>query len=208
MRQGLQSILLDKTVQTVSLSFMSNAHHRKKQPVLVRQQLLEVAARLAGEKGMSAVTLDAVSVASGVSKGGLLHHFPTKNALLDALFESLLEKFDAEIDQLMRADPLPQGRFSRAYLQAVSGLKDRPDDSRSWTQVTIALLAEPRLRLRWRQWVAERAEEYIGTDSALDTLIVRFAADGLWLADTLESHDISGALRRELIARLIELTHK
>jgi AcrR family transcriptional regulator len=187
---------------------MSNAHHRKKQPVLVRQQLLEVAARLAGEQGMSAVTLDAVSVASGVSKGGLLHHFPTKNALLDALFESLLEKFDAEIDQLMRADPLPQGRFSRAYLQAVSGLKDRPDDSRSWTQVTIALLAEPRLRLRWRQWVAERAEEYIGTDSALDTLIVRFAADGLWLADTLESHDISGALRRELIARLIELTHK
>jgi Tetracyclin repressor-like, C-terminal domain len=37
---------------------------------------------------------------------------------------------------------------------------------------------------------------------------VRFAADGLWFADTLESHDISGALRRELIARLIELTHK
>jgi len=187
---------------------MSNAHHRKKQPVLVRQQLLEVAARLAGEQGMSAVTLDAVSAASGVSKGGLLHHFPTKNALLDALFESLLEKFDADIDELMRADPLPQGRFSRAYLQAVSGLKDRPDDSRSWTQVTIALLAEPRLRLRWRQWVAARAEEYIGTDSALDTLIVRFAADGLWFADTLESHDISGALRRELIARLIELTHK
>jgi len=90
----------------------------------------------------------------------------------------------------------------------VSGLKDRPDDSRSWTQVTIALLAEPRLRLRWRQWVAARAEEYIGTDSALDTLIVRFAADGLWFADTLESHDISDALRRDLIARLIELTHK
>jgi len=187
---------------------MSNAHHRKKQPVLVRQQLLEVAARLAGEQGMSAVTLDAVSAASGVSKGGLLHHFPTKNALLDALFESLLEKFDADIDELMRADPLPQGRFSRAYLQAVSGLKDRPDDSRGWTQVTIALLAEPRLRLRWRQWVAARAEEYIGTDSALDTLIVRFAADGLWFADTLESHDITDALRRELIARLIELTHK
>jgi len=187
---------------------MSNAHHRKKQPVLVRQQLLEVAARLAGEQGMSAVTLDAVSAASGVSKGGLLHHFPTKNALLDALFESLLERFDADIDELMRADPLPQGRFSRAYLQAVSGLKDRPDDSRSWTQVTIALLAEPRLRLRWRQWVAARAEEYIGTDSALDTLIVRFAADGLWFADTLESHDITDALRRELIARLIELTHK
>ncbi|TCU21628.1 TetR family transcriptional regulator [Rhizobium laguerreae] len=199
-------ILLDNTVRTVSFICMSNAHHRKKQPVLVRQQLLEVAARLAASDGMAAVTLDAVSAASSVSKGGLLHHFPTKNALLDALFESLLEKFDADIEELMRGDPLPLGRFTRAYLRAVSGLKERPDDSRSWTQVTIALLAEPRLRLRWRQWVQARAEEYIGTDSSLDAQVVRFAADGLWFADTLESHDINGVLRRDLIDRLVELT--
>ena len=69
---------------------MSDAHHRKKQPALVRQQLLEVAARLASEQGMAAVTLDAVSGASGVSKGGLLHHFPNKNALLEGLLDSLL----------------------------------------------------------------------------------------------------------------------
>lgn len=184
---------------------MSTAHHRKKQPALVRQQLLDVAARLAASDGMAAVTLDAVASASSVSKGGLLHHFPTKNALLDALFESLLDKFDADIDDLMRGDPLPQGRFTRAYLKAVAGLKDRPDDSRGWTQVTIALLAEPRLRQRWREWVTARAEEYVGTDSSLDAQIVRFAADGLWFADTLESHDIGGDLRRDLIARLVEL---
>jgi AcrR family transcriptional regulator len=202
------SILLDKTVRTVSLSRMSNAHHRKKQPALVRQQLLDVAARLAASEGMGAVTLDAVSAAASVSKGGLLHHFPTKNALLDALFVSLLETFDADIEELMRGDPLPQGRFTRAYVMAVSGLKHRPDDSRNWTQVTIALLAEPRLRLRWRQWVQARAEEYVGTDSSLDAQIVRFAADGLWFADTLESHDIDGALRRDLIGRLVQLTGK
>jgi AcrR family transcriptional regulator len=44
---------------------MSLAHHRRKQPALVRQQLLEVAARLTMEQGMAAVTLDAVSGASG-----------------------------------------------------------------------------------------------------------------------------------------------
>jgi len=74
--------------------------------------------------------------------------------------------------------------------------------------VTIALLAEPRLRLRWRRWVQVRAEEYVGTDSSLDAQLVRFAADGLWFADTLESHDIDGVLRRDLIDRLIELTGK
>ncbi|SEH76445.1 transcriptional regulator, TetR family [Rhizobium tibeticum] len=198
---------LDKTVWTVSFIKMSLAHHRRKQPLIVRQQLLDVAARLTMEQGMAAVTLDAVSGASGVSKGGLLHHFPTKNALLDALFESLLDRFDADINERMREDPVPHGRFSRAYLRAVADLRDSPDEAAHWAQVAVALLAEPRLRHRWRAWVQERTEEYVGTDSSVDAQIVRFAADGLWLADMLGSHD-NGGDRHALIARLVELTNK
>ncbi|MDQ0563829.1 AcrR family transcriptional regulator [Rhizobium mesoamericanum] len=186
---------------------MSLAHHRRKQPLVVRQQLLDVAARLTMEQGISAVTLDAVSGASGVSKGGLLHHFPTKNALLDALFESLLDRFDADINERMREDALPHGRFTRAYLHAVANLRENPGESAHWAQITVALLAEPRLRQRWRAWVQERTEEYVGTDSSIEAQIVRFAADGLWLADMLGSHD-DGSDRPALIARLVELTNK
>jgi len=157
---------------------------------------------------MASVTLDAVSGASGVSKGGLLHHFPTKNALLDALFESLLERFDADIEERMRVDPVSHGRFTRAYLLAVADINDDREDARHWAQVTIAMLAEPRLRQRWRQWVQARADEYVGTDSSVDAQIVRFAADGLWLSDTTESHDLGPAERQALIARLSELTKR
>jgi AcrR family transcriptional regulator len=187
---------------------MSLAHHRRKQPALVRQQLLEVAARLTMEQGMAAVTLDAVAGTSGVSKGGLLHHFPTKNALLDALFESLLERFDSDLDARMRDDPVPHGRFTRAYLRAVVDLKDSPGEAAHWAQVTIALLVEPRLRQRWREWVQTRTEEYVGTDSSVDAQIVRLAADGLWLADMLDSHDLEPSQRRGLVARLLELADR
>lgn len=185
---------------------MSEAHHRKKQPALVRRQLLRVAARLASEQGIAAVTLDAVSGASGVSKGGLLHHFPNKNALLDALFDRLLEGLDADIEEIMRSDPLPHGRFTRGYLGAVARLRERPAESSDWAQVTIALLAEPRLRQRWHDWVRMRSEEYVGTDSSVDALIVRLAVDGLWLADMIESHGMDDATRQALIDRLIEIT--
>ena len=70
------------------------------------------------------------------------------------------------------------------------------------------MLAEPRLRQRWREWVQARADEYVGTDSSVDAQIVRFAADGLWLSDTTESHDLGLAERRALIARLTELTKR
>lgn len=206
--QCIEAILIDKTVQTVFLGGMALAHHRKKQPELVRRQLLDVAARLATENGMASVTLDAVSGASGISKGGLLHHFPTKNALLDALFESLLERFDADIEDLMRRDPVSHGRFTRAYLLAVADIQSDREESRHWAQVTIAMLAEPRLRQRWREWVQARADEYIGTDSSVDAQIVRFAADGLWLSDTTESHDLGPAERWALISRLTELTKR
>ncbi|TCR91931.1 TetR/AcrR family transcriptional regulator [Rhizobium sp. BK376] len=187
---------------------MSEAHHRKKQPVLVRQQLLEVAARLASAQGMTAVTLDAVSAASGVSKGGLLHHFPNKNALLEALFDSLVIRLDSAIEDVMRDDPIPHGRFTRAYLQAVLALRNRSEESKDWAQVTMAMLVEPRLRQRWRDWVRERSEEYIGTDSSANAQIVRLAADGLWLADILGSHEMDERERQSLIAGLIELTLK
>ncbi len=158
---------------------MSTAHHRKKQPLLVRQQLLEVAARLASEKGMTAVTLDAVSGASGVSKGGLLHHFPNKNTLLEALFDSLIERLDRAIEEEMRADPLPHGRFTRGYLRACLALRDQPEETKDWAQVTMVLLSEPQLRQRWLDWVRERSEEYVGTDSSVDAAIVRLATDGI-----------------------------
>lgn len=185
---------------------MSEAHHRKKQPALVRQQLLDVAARLASAQGMTGVTLDAVSAASGVSKGGLLHHFPTKNALLDALFDSLLVGLDAAIDDAMRDDPISQGRFTRAYLRAVLDLRDRSQEAKDWAQVTMAMLAEPQLRQRWRDWVRERSEEYVGTDSSPSAQIVRLAADGLWLADILGSHEMDDRERQSLVMRLIDLT--
>jgi len=187
---------------------MAIAHHRKKQPALIRQQLLDCAARLASEHSIGAVTLDAVAAASGVSKGGLLHHFPTKASLLEAMLDSLLDRLDAAIGAQMRRDPMPHGRFTRSYLRAVLDLRERPEETGDWAQVTLALLSEPQLRQRWRNWVEKQSEDFVGTDSSVDSQIVRFATDGIWLADILSSHSSTAQSQQAVIDRLISLTHK
>ncbi|RYG89090.1 MAG: TetR/AcrR family transcriptional regulator, partial [Alphaproteobacteria bacterium] len=73
-----------------------NAHKRKKQPELVRRALIDHAARLAVEQGLAAVTVQAVSDAAGVTKGGFMHHFPSKQALVDAVFTELIEIIDRD----------------------------------------------------------------------------------------------------------------
>ena len=43
-----------------------------------RQAILEAAERVVTEAGAAHLTLDAVAGKAGVSKGGLLYHFPSK----------------------------------------------------------------------------------------------------------------------------------
>src|SRR5215469_9143244 len=164
---------------------MANAFKRKKQPERVRQQLLEVTARLSLEQGIAAVTLDKVSQAAGVSKGGLLHHFPNKLALLDGLFDELIARFDEAIETAMADDDVKQGRFTRAYLTVCFAL-DVQEEGQDWQVLTIALLAEPHLKARWRDWVARRSTEFAATDGSPNCLLARFTADGVWLADLVQ----------------------
>ena len=59
-----------------------------------REKLLEAADQIAREAGPSNLSLDAVALKAGVSKGGLLYHFPSKAKLLEALVETHLLDFD------------------------------------------------------------------------------------------------------------------
>lgn len=184
---------------------MSTAHKRKKDPQAVRQQLLEVAADLCVEKGAAGLTLDAVAAAAGVSKGGLLHHFPSKADLLFGLLDDLIARMDAAIAAAMRVDPEPHGRFTRAYVGVTFGTGAMAEEAR-WKAMTIPLLAEPDLRARWRDWIALQAERHAGTDTSLDCTLARFALDGLWLASVLESHPMDAAQAERMKERLFDLS--
>lgn len=54
-------------------------------PPTSAERMLDAAARLVVDRGAAHLTLDAVAAAAGVSKGGLLYHFPSKSALLEAM---------------------------------------------------------------------------------------------------------------------------
>lgn len=47
-----------------------------------KPQIVEAALRTIAERGFQNVTLDEVAKAAGLSKGGLVHYFPTKDALI------------------------------------------------------------------------------------------------------------------------------
>lgn len=177
-----------------------NRYKRKKQPKVVRKALIDEAVRLLIEGGPSAVTVQAVSDAAGVTKGGFMHHFPTKSALLNASFQELLDSIDRELDDLIAVDPETVGAFTRAYVQVVLDMDWESKES-PHAALSIFMLTEPNLRALWAGWFNARVNRHSATDGSIKLAIVRLATDGIWLAELVKvSLPERVLLREQLLA--------
>src|SRR5688572_6603533 len=61
-----------------------------------RELILDTAEAVVLEYGAAHLTLDAVAAQAGLSKGGLLYNFPSKEALLQAMYQRVQERFEAD----------------------------------------------------------------------------------------------------------------
>jgi AcrR family transcriptional regulator len=179
---------------------VGNAYTRKKQPELVRRSLLDAVARIAGEQGLVGVTVQAVADAAGVTRGGLFHHFPTKQALIEAMISDMLERLDAELDRRMALDAEPHGSFTRAYVEALLVGEEFGVGS-PFDALSVAMLPEPSLGQMWTTWIEGRLTRHQETDSDAMLEVVRFAADGAWLTYSGQAEARPGltALRDRLL---------
>jgi len=121
-----------------------------------------------------------------MSKGGLLYHFPSKDALLRGLISSIQERFKVRVMEEFNADPLIEraGRLHRAWIRGfrrevtcdengVAGM-DAADAS-----VMVALASDPAmmdfLRCQWKSWLWLSQQDGLPVQTCL---VLRFALDG------------------------------
>lgn len=184
---------------------MNTPLHRKNEPEAVRAKLLAAAARIAAEQGLASVTLNAVAHMAGVSKGGLLHHYPSRRHLIDALYAALLSRLDLRIRDIRTNDPEPNGQFTRAYLTAVT-LPDRSsDESRLLGATSLAMSSDPHLAETWSRWIDGHLARSGEEDRSPAAAAIRYAADGLWLADCTRTA-LPATLRNSVLAFLTSQT--
>lgn len=147
-----------------------------------RTAILAAAHTLAGRAGTGAVTLEAVATEAGLSKGGVIYHFPSKEALLTALLTHATERWERQLlDRL--GVPLEQaGRTQRlrAYVQVAA------DSAHGPSVADLALIVDgvhrgPLLEI-WRGFL----ERWVGpADLTPRQRAAVMAADGLWAANAL-----------------------
>lgn len=165
---------------------MTTEARRTRDPARTRLTLLDAAARALVERGPR-VSLDVVAQQAGVSKGGLLHHFPTREALMLALSAHVAGRWADAVERHLDPDDHEPGRLVRAYVRAT--LHDLADGSafREEAAVMAALNTFPEVvadsETHSRHWREAFAAD--GLDPERTAVLTR-AADGVALATLFE----------------------
>lgn len=124
---------------------------RTRDPEQTRLSLLDAARRVLQTQG-AALSLDAVAREAGVSKGGLLHHYPSREALLSALALDLLARFRACVEAARDAEVAGGGARPGAWLRAYIEASFDPQPGEDAMLAALAPLAgHPELVARLRE---------------------------------------------------------
>lgn len=176
-----------------------------------KSKILDCAERVVLRDGVARLTLDAVAAEAGLSKGGVLYNFPTKEDLIRGMIARLVEEFEADIARLEAADPEPRGRALRAYVRASFPEADSPCQRHSKVAACLlaavlvnSVLLDP-VRDHFRKMQERLLQD--GLDPA-STHIIRLAADGLWMWDLFGMPGPQGEARREVLQKLCQLTRE
>jgi AcrR family transcriptional regulator len=173
---------------------------------VVQDRLLDAAEQVVARDGVANLTLDAVAREAGVSKGGLLYHYPSKSALITAIVERLAQRCETDQQQALANEPRAPGAFTRAFIRAHSDPID-PRDVPVHSALLAAAGTNPQFmqpfRKRFAQWQARLEAD--GIDPAI-AMIVRLAIDGLCLGPLLGIPVPQGELRERVVQKLIAMT--
>ncbi len=150
-----------------------------------RRALVDAAGHLLQERGTSFSLAD-VAARAEVSKSGLLHHFPNRDALVIAVVDTGLRRFR---DEVMRHVDLAEnhpGKVLRGYVRALCGTNQDVTaafaPSAYWNGVDVIPEVAELLRGDARWWNETFSRDGLPRETAL---IVQFGAEGVAAAVAL-----------------------
>ena len=150
-------------------------------PKYSREQILEAAERVVVRLGAPRMSFDAVAREADVSKGAVLHYFGTREDLVAAMVERLVE----------RLAPRPDDPAHSPDHDDVAALIDRSRDNHGGQDRTAAALlaavtqnlaALAPIRRANRDYIDWLASSPLGPFGAQ---LLHFALDGLWMSEVL-----------------------
>lgn len=134
-----------------------------------RRAILDAARAAIREHGTHA-TIGAIAQAAGVTKGGLLHHFPSREILLQEVARDALERFRAKALALVDLSENHPGKLVRGYVRAVFDEAEHQADCNDptlWTTLCVIPEVAHRVQEDTDDWRTRCGEDGLHPDRIL-----------------------------------------
>ena len=183
----------------------SSGDGRAARSARTRNDLLQATERIIRRDGVGSLTLERVADEAGVSKGGLLYHFSSKQELVRTLLSHTMAQTSDRLEEL--AAPGGSGAFATAYLDYLRS------GEHSQNGVAAGIFASAALdegELQPAQSQFDKWQNRLRNDDGLSpatALLARIVGDGLWLIDLFglaPPSDQDRALVLDLVQRLVD----
>lgn len=128
---------------------------RKNNPELLRHTILVCAKNLMLDAPIGNLSMQKVADMAGTSKGGLFHHFKSKDELITSVVELFIAQINTAILADMDAHSDKMGAFTKAYVRVMFdnqeiGLKS------DWSGLIRAMTTNVQMYGLWRNWLAQK----------------------------------------------------
>ena len=159
--------------------------------------ILDAAAQVVEEQGAAHLTIDAVAATADVSKGGVLYHFPNKQALLAGMLEQLLES----IRERLASSTSPHGGVHRHVVALTQAFTRR--EERAVVALLAAAAEEPELLHTARAFMREVIDELKTGPNFIEALLLLIAVEGQRVMDAIGILPLEDDERADLAAHLL-----
>jgi AcrR family transcriptional regulator len=171
-------------------------------PPLARERVLDAFESIVINDGERAATLDATAKAAGVSKGGLLYHFGSKDELAAGLLQRLETLTTIDLERMSSDPEGPVAYYVRTSVMEDDAL-DRALIAASRLAQGGSSAAAEALRVTRQRW-EDAVRPHVRDQASLD--LVMLLSDGLYFNNSLDVHGPGRLVpRSEELADLIRL---
>ncbi|MGH8447235.1 MAG: TetR/AcrR family transcriptional regulator [Solimonas sp.] len=168
-----------------------------------RDAMLDAAEAVVVEHGAVRLTLDAVARQAGVSKGGLMYHFPSKNALLEALVARAIER--SHVAREAQRGKLPEAPGSALHAYVRASINDPLHNDRVSGALLSVVASDPQLIAPVREFFRKRLPAISDGVPFERAALVHLATEGLWLMELFRVSPFTRAQRARIKQLLAEL---
>jgi len=172
----------DRTVDTRPTGRYSSLMERTTSKI--QDMILDATEAVVARQGIANLTLDAVAAEARMSKGGVLHYFPSKDRLVEALVIRTAEGWRSCYTEAYERTPKGTGRMARALLDhCLSDAKCWTEELRRSSSAVFAALAQNPVLIQPMRAVYADLHRRIAQDGLPPGVAEAVAAaiDGLWL---------------------------